>query len=546
MASISKELAALRQEKSHSADILSMSDGTQTPDSTASSARTRHVTSNPAAVLSREGLTSTPDLLDYNWPLKLPYLKKLDSLRGYFVCLAQALSYIHESDVRHKDIKPENILIDSSGSIVVTDFGISRSFPKQAPHVTNDKWEWTRKYASPEIMKGKRVPRDDPSDVFSLGCVFLEIATLVLGKSLHDFSAYYATQKNDTGVEDAYHCNLDRVHEWIDGLGGPSHKDTKLEQTLEHSLTSEQIDSHDFIPEPTEPADPEGKMIGALAAIRQMLDETPTSRPKAKGLWGKFQWVSDDKCRDCDPRHPEVWIPSAVQKQKLEEGTNNRRSMHLIPEENLPDRSYLNVDGRAFFSGIDSTFLSAQDMRRSRRSSSPHIHKRVGGAPMSVVNGQPMPPRAPQRASSPDNRWHFVNTRGSTTTSPRPASPTTSALGLTKTTSHPRAASPQNGPTIGTMHHAQSSILNNVPSATQSPSASNRNFTTPIPSSPKAGRHPLKSNSGDLPEKQALKATSNGAVQQNEDKVPDATDVIIYDYSGEHVYVAPYIALRGT
>ena len=133
MKSLSNELAELRQERMQPAEVLSLSEGTQTPDSTASSARNRHVTSNAAAALSREALANASDLYDYNWPLKLPYLKKLESLRGYFVCLAQALSYIHCSDVRHKDIKPENILIDSSGSVIVTDFGISRSFPKQAP-----------------------------------------------------------------------------------------------------------------------------------------------------------------------------------------------------------------------------------------------------------------------------------------------------------------------------------------------------------------------------------------------------------------------------
>ena len=131
--SLSKELAEVQQEKSHLAEVLSLSEGTHTPDSTTSSARNRHISSNAAATLSREALTNASDLYDYNWPLKLPYLKKLETLRGYFVCLAQALHYIHGSDVRHKDIKPENILIDSSGSVIITDFGISRTFPKQAP-----------------------------------------------------------------------------------------------------------------------------------------------------------------------------------------------------------------------------------------------------------------------------------------------------------------------------------------------------------------------------------------------------------------------------
>lgn len=309
MKSLSNELAELRQEKGPLADVLSLSEGTHTPDSTASSAVNRHIAGNPAAALSREALVNASDLYHYSWPLKLPYLKKLESLRSYFVCLAQALSYIHGSDVRHKDIKPENILIDSSGSVVVTDFGISRSFPKQAPHVTNDKWEWTRKYASPEIMRGKKVPRDDPSDVFSLGCVFLEMATLIVGKSLHKFSAHYTTQKNETGVEDAYHCNLDRVHTWIDYLQGPpqaqQQPEQQPEQPSERSLVKAQIESHDFVPESPDVSNCEKGLLDALNTIRQMLDETPTVRPKARGLWEKFQGVSSEICRDCDPRHPE-------------------------------------------------------------------------------------------------------------------------------------------------------------------------------------------------------------------------------------------------
>jgi serine/threonine protein kinase len=141
-----------------------------------------------------------------DFPLNLTFAEKVDHLRRYFVCLSQALSYIHESDVRHKDVKPANVLIDSSGSVILTDFGISRRFAKSTSHVTNDKWEWTRKYASPEIMKGKKVPRDDSSDVFSLGCVFLEMATLILEKDHDEFRAFYGRNG------DAYYSNLEWVH----------------------------------------------------------------------------------------------------------------------------------------------------------------------------------------------------------------------------------------------------------------------------------------------------------------------------------------------
>lgn len=480
MATISKELAAIRQENSYSAEAVNISEGLQTPDSTASSVRTWHAASSPVAVLSREDLTSVPGVVDYSWPLTFPYQRKLDSLRIYFVCLAQALSYIHGSNIRHKDIKPQNILIDSSGSVVVTDFGISKSFPNQASHMTNGTWQGTSKYASPELMNRENVPRGDPSDVFSLGCVFLEMATLVLGKSLNSLSAHHAKQKNDTGlVQDAYHCNLDRVHTWIDGLNRPRQDVVNLEQTLKDSLAQAQMHNHDSIPESIEPVDPEKRMVSALGTIRQMLDETPTARPKAKSLWTKFQCVSSDICRDCDPRHPEVWRPSAAQKQKLEEG----------------------------------------------------------------INGQSIP--AAQRVSSADSRWQSIKKRGSTEIPPGLTSPNASALGLSRLVSDPGAASPQNGSRLDLRHQSQPSIPNNLPAATRSPNADTCDSIIQTPVSPTASQHAVKSNSWGGWEKQAQRATSTDTVRYKPDKVSDTTDVIIYDYSLEKTYVAPYIALRG-
>ena len=402
-------------------------------------------------------------------------------------------------------------------------------------------------------MRGKKVPRDDPSDVFSLGCVFLEMATLLLGKSLNKFSKHYTTQKNETGVEDAYHCNLDRVHTWIDYLQGPDRPEHQPEQQSEQSLIHAQIDSHDFVPEATDINDPEKRMLDSLETIRQMLDETPTVRPKAKGLWEKFQWVSSEMCPDCDLRHRNVWKPSEFQKQKAEEGTNSRRSMHLIPEE-VGNGSYANGDGQFKFGGIDSSLLSAHDPRfshRQRRSSSPHINRRTGAVSLNTINGnnfigQSPPAASVKRASSPDTRWQNNHNRGSNTTSPRPASPTMSSNhGLTKTTSHPRAASPQ-PVRLASDHRNQSGILNSTSSTTQIPSVNKRNSVSNIPSSPRASRATLKTSSGDLPEKQAQKVTQNGAIRPKEDELPPLTDIMIYDFSGELVYIAAYASLRGT
>lgn len=103
-----------------------------------------------------------------------------DYLHTYFGCLAQAVAYLHRANVqvRHKDIKPENVVIDDFLLPVLTDFGLSKHFePGQHSSGPTGK---TAKYADPEAIQEAR--RDERSDVFSLGCVFLEIATTLLGK----------------------------------------------------------------------------------------------------------------------------------------------------------------------------------------------------------------------------------------------------------------------------------------------------------------------------------------------------------------------------
>ena len=45
-------------------------------------------------------------------------------LRSFFGCLAKALQYLHENDIRHRDLKPQNILIHQK-NVLLTDFGLS-------------------------------------------------------------------------------------------------------------------------------------------------------------------------------------------------------------------------------------------------------------------------------------------------------------------------------------------------------------------------------------------------------------------------------------
>ena len=361
--------------------VTSLSDGTNTINN--ETPTSRQPRDPKVGSMSKHKEKDPQEVGSKSWPLD----KKIEMLRGYFVCLSQALRYLHASDVRHKDIKPANILIDESGSVILTDFGISRRFPKHTSHATNNERKFTRKYASPEIMDDRNIPRDDSSDVFSLGCVFLEMATLLLGENLDNLSNHYATTINDTSKEEAYHCNLRAVHSWINDL----RISRGFRPVQDHTMPREINDDQKFHPSA------DNHMTEALKDIREMLDETPSKRPKSEDLWQKFQHISATICRDCDPRCPDRWKPSDRQQRDSKAGLDNRRSLHAKEGEEVLSRS----NKAPVSCGIDSALLSNpaipnQSSRRSSRKSFPSASQRKhGGHGHSRTASEPKSPTLP-------------------------------------------------------------------------------------------------------------------------------------------------------
>lgn len=92
----------------------------------------------------------------------------------YSTQIAQALKSAHASGIVHRDIKPQNILIDKYGLCKVTDFGIAR-VSSNATITYTSSILGTVHYISPEQAKGKIV--DLKSDLYSLGAVMYEMAT---------------------------------------------------------------------------------------------------------------------------------------------------------------------------------------------------------------------------------------------------------------------------------------------------------------------------------------------------------------------------------
>lgn len=90
---------------------------------------------------------------------------------------ANAIQVAHETGIVHRDIKPSNLLIDGTGAVSVTDFGLARWHSDRALTRTGDVIG-TLRYMSPEQARGDSAVIDHRSDIYSLGITLYELTTL--------------------------------------------------------------------------------------------------------------------------------------------------------------------------------------------------------------------------------------------------------------------------------------------------------------------------------------------------------------------------------
>lgn len=88
--------------------------------------------------------------------------------------LTSALAHAHENHIVHRDIKPQNILIDENGVVKITDFGIAVALTSTTITQTNS-FLGSVHYLSPEQARGGMATKK--SDIYSLGIVMFELIT---------------------------------------------------------------------------------------------------------------------------------------------------------------------------------------------------------------------------------------------------------------------------------------------------------------------------------------------------------------------------------
>ncbi|KAJ3038412.1 Cyclin-dependent kinase catalytic subunit, partial [Rhizoclosmatium hyalinum] len=94
-------------------------------------------------------------------------------IRSYMQQLVSGMNYCHAKRILHRDLKPQNLLIDQSGVLKLADFGLARAVGIPLRTYTHE--VVTLWYRAPEILLGSR-HYSTAVDMWSIGCIFAELA----------------------------------------------------------------------------------------------------------------------------------------------------------------------------------------------------------------------------------------------------------------------------------------------------------------------------------------------------------------------------------
>jgi serine/threonine protein kinase len=163
----------------------------------------------------------------------LPHLRL--TLCRFFTCLMKSLNFPHSCPIKHMDIKPQNIPVrnikDTSINdtdpfkIYITDFGLSPFYVSVGDTETDSWTTFARAYAAQEVVL--QVTRGLSADIFSMGCAYAEMLSVVLDGLTDQNSApegpthwgqLKQARSGTDGETRAYRSKLKDVVGWLRGI----------------------------------------------------------------------------------------------------------------------------------------------------------------------------------------------------------------------------------------------------------------------------------------------------------------------------------------
>lgn len=204
----------------------------------------------------------------------------------FFRCLQSTIHFLHDNLVKHMDIKPTNLLVQTKAyalgvcyKIYLADFGNARSYRTAAEVETDSRTMFSRAYAAPEVVL--QDTRGFAADIFSLGCVYLEMLAVLAMKK----DELLEIRKSNPAGDMSYQANLESIQqsEFVRDLRGVSLVFSSPKETGSGSF-----------------------VFSISDIIIGMLSSEPCLRPTARQL--RAEMGADDECCSSGPEVFEVYM----------------------------------------------------------------------------------------------------------------------------------------------------------------------------------------------------------------------------------------------